>query len=147
VSKGAQGSGQGTPGLTLRHSDYGRVIFASNDRVLYMFGADHGTTSRCYGVCASAWPPLLSKGPVSAGAGLNAKLLGTTARRDGTLQVTYGGHPLYYYSGDTAGKVMCQAANMHGGFWYVVNADGSANKAKGRAMMMGHEKMKERSKM
>jgi hypothetical protein len=41
-----------------------------------------------------------------------------------------GGHPLYYYSGDAPGKIMCQAANMHGGFWYVVNADGSANKAK-----------------
>jgi predicted lipoprotein with Yx(FWY)xxD motif len=135
--------------LTLRSSEYGRVIFAANNRVLYLFGADHGTTSTCSGVCASAWPPLLSKGTTpSVGAGLKAKLLGTTRRTDGSLQVTYSGHPLYYYSGDTPGKVMCQAANMHGGFWYVVNADGSANKAKGHGtMMMGHEKMKEHKTM
>jgi predicted lipoprotein with Yx(FWY)xxD motif len=142
-------AGADTPsGLALRSSEYGKVIFASNNRVLYVFGADHGTTSKCYGVCASAWPPLLSKGATpSAGAGLNAKLLGTSRRSDGSIQVTYGGHPLYYYSGDPAGKIMCQAANMHGGFWYVVSADGSANKAKGHVMMMGHEKMKEHNAM
>jgi predicted lipoprotein with Yx(FWY)xxD motif len=124
------------------------VIFASNNRVLYVFGADHGTKSTCYGVCASAWPPLLSNGSTpSAGAGLSAKLLGTTRRSDGSIQVTYGGHPLYYYSGDPPGKIMCQAANMHGGFWYVVNANGSANEAKGHGMMMGHEKMTEHKAM
>jgi predicted lipoprotein with Yx(FWY)xxD motif len=138
------GQGQGPAGVILRSSEYGKVIFASNKRVLYLFGADHGTTSTCYGVCASAWPPLLSKGATpSVGAGLNAKLVGTTRRTNGSLQVTYAGHPLYYYSGDMPGKIMCQAANMHGGFWYVVNADGSANTAKGHGtMMMGHEKMK-----
>jgi predicted lipoprotein with Yx(FWY)xxD motif len=123
------------------------VIFASNNRVLYMFGADHGTSSTCYGVCASAWPPLLSKTTPSVGAGLNPALLGTTRRNDGSVQITYGGHPLYYYSGDSPGKIMCQAANMHGGFWYVVNADGSANKAKAHGMMMGHEPMKAHTKM
>jgi predicted lipoprotein with Yx(FWY)xxD motif len=141
--------GQGPPGLGLRSSEYGKVIFASNNRVLYLFGADHGRTSTCYGICASAWPPLLSKGTrPSVRGGLNARLLGTTRRRDGSLQVTYAGHPLYYYSGDTPGKIMCQGANMHGGFWYVVNANGSANKAKGHGMMtMGHEQMKEHKTM
>jgi predicted lipoprotein with Yx(FWY)xxD motif len=147
VSQAAQSGGEGAPGLTLRHSQYGQVIFAANRRVLYMFGADRGTASTCYGVCATAWPPLLTKGTPTASAGLNAKLLGASRRRDGSMQVTYGGHPLYYYSGDAPGKVMCQAANMHGGFWYVVNADGSANKVKGHGMMMGHEKMKEHGKM
>jgi predicted lipoprotein with Yx(FWY)xxD motif len=147
ASQTTQSGGEGAPGLTLRHSRYGQVIFAANRRVLYMFGADRGTTSTCYGVCATAWPPLLTKGTPTISAGLNAKLLGATRRRDGSMQVTYGGHPLYYYSGDALGKIMCQAANMHGGFWYVVNADGSANMAKGHGMMMGHEKMKEHSKM
>ena len=79
---------------------------------------------------------------------LSARRLGTTRRTDGSLQVTYAGHPLYYYSGDTPGKIMCQAANMHGGFWYVVNADGSANKAKGHGtMMMSHGMMTEHGKM
>jgi predicted lipoprotein with Yx(FWY)xxD motif len=147
VSPAAQGGSESAPGLTLRHSEYGQAIFDSNHRVVYVFGADHGAASTCYGVCASAWPPLLTKGTPSVSAGVNAKLLGTTKRRDGSMQVTYGGHPLYYYSGDKPGKVMCQAADMHGGFWYVVNADGSANKAKGHGMMMGHEKMKEHGKM
>jgi predicted lipoprotein with Yx(FWY)xxD motif len=140
-------SGGGARGLVLRSSEYGDVIFATNHRVLYTFAADRGATSVCYGVCASAWPPLLSRSAPSVGAGLNGKLLGTTRRNGGSIQVTYGGHPLYYYSGDAPGKIMCQAANMHGGFWYVVNADGSANKAKGHGMMMGHEKMKAHKKM
>jgi predicted lipoprotein with Yx(FWY)xxD motif len=126
------------PGLTLKHSEFGRVIFTSDRRVLYVFGADHGSTSSCYGECARAWPPLLTTSTATVGAGLNAGLLGTTRRTDGSTQVTYGGHPLYFYSGDEPGKIMCQAANMHGGFWYVVNADGSPNKTKGHAMMMGH---------
>jgi hypothetical protein len=74
-------------------------------------------------------------------------LLGTTRRKDGSIQVTSGGHPLYYYSADQPNKIMCQAANMHGGFWYVVNADGSANKTKchgsmmmSRGMMTEHER-------
>jgi predicted lipoprotein with Yx(FWY)xxD motif len=140
--------GEASPGLRLRSSAYGKVIFATNHRVLYQFGADHGPTSTCYGVCASAWPPLLSKGTPSVGSGLDAKLLGTTRRKDSSIQVTYGGHPLYYYSADQPNKIMCQAANMHGGFWYVVNADGSANMAKGhRTMMMGHEMMTQHGKM
>jgi predicted lipoprotein with Yx(FWY)xxD motif len=147
VTPVAQGGSEGAPGLSLRPSEYGKVIFDANRRPIYLFAADHGTTSTCYGVCASAWPPLLTKGTPGVGTGLNAKLLGTTTRKDGSTQVTYSGHPLYYYSGDTPGKITCQAQNMHGGFWYIVNADGSANKAKGPGMMMGHEKMKKRSKM
>src|SRR5438128_10249502 len=139
---------EAAPALALRRSQYGRVIFATNNRVVYMFGADHSTTSTCYGVCATAWPPLLAKGTPAAAAGLNAGLLGRTRRRDGSMQVTYGGHPPYYYSGDAPGTSMCLAANMHGGFWYVVNADGSANKAKGHGtMMMGQGKMKAHGKM
>src|SRR5947199_8020630 len=61
---------EAAPALALRRSQYGRVIFATNNRVVYMFGADHGTTSTCYGVCATAWPPLLAKGTPAAAAGL-----------------------------------------------------------------------------
>jgi Secreted repeat of unknown function len=69
--------------------------------------ADHGSTSSCYGACSSAhggWPPLLTRGAPRV-AGLNASLLGTTKRKDGSLQVTYAGHPLYYWSGDTAHSI------------------------------------------
>jgi predicted lipoprotein with Yx(FWY)xxD motif len=126
--------------LTVRSSEYGQVVSDANHRVLYLFGADHGPTSTCYGECARAWPPLLTNGAPSDGAGMNSHLLSTTRRNDGTLQVTYNGHPLYYYSGDTGEHIMCQHVKLHGGFWYVVNANGSANMAMGHGMMaMGHE--------
>jgi predicted lipoprotein with Yx(FWY)xxD motif len=135
VSPALQSAGAGAV-LTLRSSAYGQVISAANHRALYLFGADHTSASTCYGVCATAWPPLLTKGAPTGGAGVDSGLLGAARRKDGTLQVTYSGHPLYYYSGDTGTKIMCQAANMHGGFWYVVNGDGTANMAKGKGMKM-----------
>jgi predicted lipoprotein with Yx(FWY)xxD motif len=124
-------------GLILAASHYGKVIFDSNHRALYLFDADHSSTSTCYAACAKAWPPLLSTGAPTAGAGLTASLLGTTRRRDRSTQVTYAGHPLYYFAGDHGSGIACQDANSNGGFWYVVNADGSANKSHG-TMMMHH---------
>lgn len=113
---------------------YGNVLYDTDHFVLYTFSADHGSTSTCYGACEKAWPPMLTKGAPHV-AGLNARLLGTTKRRDGTLQVTYGGHPLYYWSGDKTGTIMCQHVNLHGGFWYVVNPNGTPNMAKGVGTM------------
>jgi predicted lipoprotein with Yx(FWY)xxD motif len=122
--------------LTVRSTEFGKAVFGPNGKVVYVFGADRGQTSRCYGVCAAAWPPVLTKGPPQAGSGVEAKLLGTTTRRNGSVQVTYNGHPLYYYSADKVGKVMCQHANMHGGVWLIMKPDGHPNMAKG-AMMHG----------
>jgi predicted lipoprotein with Yx(FWY)xxD motif len=125
-------------GLTVASSlHYGRVLYDQDHFVLYVFSADHGSTSTCYGACSSAhggWPPLLTKGAPHV-AGLNSSLLGTTRRRDGSLQVTYAGHPMYYWSGDTARTIMCQHVKLHGGFWYVVNPNGTPNKAKGIGTM------------
>ena len=130
---------QGEPGtaarLSVRSTEYGKVVFGPSGKVAYVFGADHGSTSRCYGVCATAWPPLLTTGAPLAGSGVQAKLLGSTKRKDGSLQVTYGGHPLYYYSADKIGQIMCQHANMHGGLWLVVNANGQPNMANGKMHM------------
>src|SRR4051812_10802876 len=75
--------------VSLRTTKVGKVIVAANGRTLYLFTADKGK-SACYGQCASYWPPLIAQKP-TAGAGLKASLLGTTKRRDGKLQVTYGG--------------------------------------------------------
>jgi predicted lipoprotein with Yx(FWY)xxD motif len=113
---------------------YGSVLYDSHHLVLYVFSADHGSTSTCYGACSKAWPPMLTKGPPRV-AGLNASLLGTTKRRNGSLQVTFGGHPLYYWSGDAVHTIMCQHVRLHGGFWYVVDPNGSANMAKGVGTM------------
>jgi predicted lipoprotein with Yx(FWY)xxD motif len=111
------------------------TLWGPDGKVVYLFGADHGSVSRCYGVCATAWPPLLTSGAPLAGPGVEAKLLGTTKRSDGSLQVTYSGHPLYYYSADMPGKIMCQHANMHGGLWLIVKPSGEPNMAKGMMMM------------
>jgi predicted lipoprotein with Yx(FWY)xxD motif len=121
--------------LILRNSEFGKVIFDSNGNVVYTFGRDKTTTSTCYGICAAAWPPLLTKGAPRVGPGLNANLLGTTKRKDGSLQVTYNHHPLYFYSADKHGKIMCQHAVMHGGIWLVLKANGTPNMTKGKMHM------------
>jgi predicted lipoprotein with Yx(FWY)xxD motif len=121
--------------LSVRSTEYGKALFGPSGKVVYVFGADRGSTSRCYGVCATAWPPLLTSAAPLAGSGVEAKLLGTTKRTNGTLQVTYNGHPLYYYSADKVGKVMCQHANMHGGLWLIIKPSGQPNMAKGKMHM------------
>jgi predicted lipoprotein with Yx(FWY)xxD motif len=120
--------------LVLRKSEFGKVIFDSNGNVVYMFGRDKTPTSTCYGLCAKAWPPVLTKGAPNVGPGLDARLLGTTKRKDGSLQVTYNHHPLYFYSADMHGKIMCQHAVMHGGIWLVLKANGKPSMAKGMHM-------------
>ena len=119
-----------TSTIALKSTAVGKVLVGANGRTLYLFTADKGAKSVCYGQCATYWPPLIAGKP-TAGAGLNASKLGTTKRKDGKLQVTYAGHPLYYWSGDTAHSISCQHVQLHGGFWYVVNPNGTANKAKG----------------
>jgi predicted lipoprotein with Yx(FWY)xxD motif len=133
------GSAEAAPGaaarLSVRSTEYGKALFGPSGKVLYVFGADRGSTSRCYGVCARAWPPLFTSARPLAGPGVEAKLLGTTKRRDGKLQVTYNGHALYYYEADKVGKVMCQHARMHGGLWLIIKPNGRPNTAKGRMHM------------
>jgi predicted lipoprotein with Yx(FWY)xxD motif len=125
----------GAARLSVRGSEYGKALFGPSGKVVYLFGADRGSVSRCYGVCAKAWPPLLTRAGPLAGPGVDAKLLGTTKRTNGSLQVTYNGHPLYYYYEDTRSKIMCQHANMHGGLWLIVKPNGQPNMAKGMMEM------------
>jgi hypothetical protein len=87
-----------------------------------------------WGVCEGV-APALTKGVPLAGRGVEAKLLATTKRKNGTLRVTYNGHPLYYYSADKVGKIMCQHANMHGGLWLVIKPNGQPNTAKSKMHM------------
>ena len=135
VAASAQAAAGAAARLSVRTSEYGKTLFGPSGKVVYVFSADRGSTSRCYGVCAKAWPPLLTTGAPLAGPGVVARLLGTTKRTDGTLQVTYNGHPVYYYSADPRGKIMCQHANMHGGLWLIVKPNGQANMAKGKMHM------------
>jgi predicted lipoprotein with Yx(FWY)xxD motif len=134
LAASALGSSSAATRLTVRSTEFGKAVFGPTGKVVYVFGADRGTTSRCYQVCAAAWPPVLTKAAPQAGSGVEAKLLGTTTRKDGSRQVTYNGHPLYYYSADKVGKVMCQHANMHGGLWLIIKPNGHPNMAKGTMM-------------
>ena len=98
--------------------------FLADDKgmTLYLFTKDSPNTTVCYEKCAVAWPPLLTTGDPVAGEGVDASLLGTIERTDGTIQVTYNGWPLYYYEKDKApGDVVGQDV---GGVWFVVSAAG-----------------------
>jgi len=94
---------------------------------VYLFLADSSTTSNCNSAsCVQYWPPVLTNGAPQAGAGLNASLLGTIRRSDGTTQVTYAGHPLYRFVSDkAAGDETGQGVNAFGAPWYVVSPSGA----------------------
>ncbi|MDQ2942800.1 MAG: hypothetical protein M3R21_03920 [Candidatus Dormibacteraeota bacterium] len=116
-------------GLDVADSRYGQVLVDGKGRILYLFAADTTTQSTCYDACATAWPPFLAdKGTtVDAMHAANASLTGTTTRKDGTLHVTYNGHPLYYFEGDkNPGEIKCQAVVNFGAAWYVVDPSGKA---------------------
>jgi predicted lipoprotein with Yx(FWY)xxD motif len=105
----------------------GQVLVDSKGLTVYLFLADKGTTSNCNSTsCVQYWPPVLTSGAPQAGTGVNASLLGTTTRTDGTTQVTYAGHPLYLFLSDMkAGDVSGQGVNAFGAPWYVVSPSGS----------------------
>ncbi len=107
-------------------SDYGRVIADGKGEAFYLFDKEGSKKPRCYGACASVWPPVLTKGKPAAGSGAEQSLLGTTKRANGKLQVTYAGHPLYYYVDDSPGTILCHDVAEFGGLWLVVKPDGQA---------------------
>ena len=107
------------PTVAVRQSQYGRILFDGRGYVLYAFTHDARGRSRCSGACAKAWPPFVVRARPTGG------LLGATRRRDGSLQVTYAGRPLYYYVGDRKpGQILCQNVREFGGLWLVVRPDG-----------------------
>jgi predicted lipoprotein with Yx(FWY)xxD motif len=113
--------------LNARSSKYGRVLFDTSGRVLYLFAKDRGRSTTCYGPCAQAWPPFTVTSPPKAAAGVRSALVGVIHRRDGRVQVTYAGHPLYYFTGDTSpGQITCQNVSKFGGLWLVVTPGGKA---------------------
>jgi predicted lipoprotein with Yx(FWY)xxD motif len=107
---------------------YGPALVDRRGFALYIFTHDRSAASTCFGACAAAWPPYeITKRPLAAGTGAHGALLGTTPRADGRLQVTYAGHPLYFYVGDARpGEVLCQGVEQFGGTWYVEAPGGNA---------------------
>jgi predicted lipoprotein with Yx(FWY)xxD motif len=111
--------------VSIAKSPLGRILVDSRGITLYDFPPDKGTSSVCYGACAALWPPLLTNGKPVAGPGVRASLLGTTKRNDGKLEVTYNGHPLYYWVGDhKPGQTSGQGLNQFGGPWWVLSPAG-----------------------
>jgi predicted lipoprotein with Yx(FWY)xxD motif len=105
--------------------DLGAIIVNTEGLTLYDFHKDKGGTSACYGACAGAWPPLLTEGEPKAEAGAMASRLGTTKRKDGSVQVTYNGWPLYTYAGDKApGEANGNDIDQFGAEWYALMPNG-----------------------
>jgi predicted lipoprotein with Yx(FWY)xxD motif len=122
--------------VAIAKTGLGSVLVDSRGRTLYQFGADSGTTSTCSGACAANWPPLVASGTPTVGGGAKASLVGTTTRSDGKTQVTYNGHPVYLFVGDSkAGDTNGQGLTAFGGTWSALTSAG--NKASGSASSSG----------
>jgi predicted lipoprotein with Yx(FWY)xxD motif len=119
--------GAGAATVSTASGKLGTFLVDAQGATLYLWEKDTGSTSACTGACAAGWPPLLTKGAPKASGSAVSSRLGTTKRSDGTTQVTYGGHPLYTFAGDTAaGQTTGQDSNAFGASWYVVAPSGKA---------------------
>ena len=115
-------------------SKLGTILVDGTGRSLYLWHGDTGMRSNCSGACAGAWPPLITQGAPKAGHGVAAGKLGTTRRSDGSLQVTYAGHPLYTYIGDSGpGQTSGQGSDAFGAAWDVVPVSGATADAAGQS--------------
>jgi predicted lipoprotein with Yx(FWY)xxD motif len=124
-----QGSGGGgTAAVVSTHSSpAGTYLTDAKGKTLYLWKADTGSSSNCSGPCAQVWAPLTTSGTPQASGGAQQSMLGTTSRSDGSTQVTYANHPLYYYTEDEkAGQMEGQGSNEFGNKWYIVGPSGSA---------------------
>lgn len=110
-----------------KHSHDGTILAAGPKRLtVYLFEGDHGTSSSCTGACAQVWPPVTTAAAASAAGGAIAADLGTTTRADGTKQVTYKGHPLYFFAKDKDdGDAYGQGVHGFGADWYVLKPSGA----------------------
>lgn len=120
-------SAGGAETIATNSGSMGSYLTGDAGRSVYLWEGDHGMTSSCSNACASVWPPVTTTGAPQAGSGVTAGDLGTIKRSDGTMQVTYKGHPLYYYASDTAkGQTNGEAVNGFGAEWYLVKPSGTA---------------------
>ncbi|GAB3232870.1 hypothetical protein GCM10027447_28920 [Glycomyces halotolerans] len=122
----AGGAGSTVDELGLAETDLGEVVVDGEEMTVYLFTEDAGGTPTCYEQCAENWPPLLAEddGEVEVGDGLDESLVGRVEREDGSMQVTYNEHPLYFWVDDAApGDINGQGVNN---VWYVLDAEGNA---------------------
>jgi predicted lipoprotein with Yx(FWY)xxD motif len=126
-AKAAPTPASGGARISAANHGLGTMLVDAQGRTLYLWKADTGMSSACDGACAQGWPPVTTSGAPKAGGGVKASLLGTTKRSDGSTQVTYSGHPLYRFAGDTAaGETSGQNNDGFGAPWFVVAPGGTA---------------------
>jgi predicted lipoprotein with Yx(FWY)xxD motif len=126
---GAIPSSNGGPAtVKMTSTSHGRVLVDEQGHTLYLFDKDEGGESYCNGACAAVWPPLETSSVPHAVSGVDNAALGTIKRDDGDMQVTYHGHPLYYYAADasTRGSTKGEEIDQFGAEWYLVNAQGKS---------------------
>ena len=127
---GAAGASNGSTAASVvstKTSSLGTFLVDGQGRTLYLWDADHGPRSTCTAACAQAWPPLTTTGAPKASGAVRSSLLGTATRADGSREVTYAGHPLYTYAGDTRpGQVTGEGSNSFGAPWWTVTTAGRA---------------------
>ena len=115
--------------MTLRHTRLGNILATSSGFTLYEFTRDRGPHNSCVSIreCSGTWPPYTTNGRPTAGPGVRASLLSSIRIAGGKTQVTYAGHPLYLYSGDSGpGETSYVGESMFGGRWYALNGSGGA---------------------
>jgi predicted lipoprotein with Yx(FWY)xxD motif len=112
--------------ITTQAGSAGAFLTAGSGRAVYLWAKDGMNMSTCSGACAAAWPPVPATGKLTATGGAKASDLGTITRSDGTKQVTYDGHPLYYFAGDSAaGQTNGQGSDNFGAKWWLVASSGA----------------------
>ena len=130
ASSEAKGGGEAAAGgdgvvAVAKSPELGTILVDSKGFTVYDFHKDKGTTSACYGACAGVWPPLTTSGAPQAMSGAEKSKLGTTKRSDGTMQVTYAGHPLYTYVADKKpGEATGNDFSSYGAQWYALKPSG-----------------------
>jgi predicted lipoprotein with Yx(FWY)xxD motif len=113
--------------VSAKHDKLGSILAAGPKKLtVYLFEADKGSASSCSGTCAQVWPPVTTAASATAAGSASSAALGTITRADGTKQVTYKGHPLYYYAKDKdSGDAYGQGVKSFGAPWYVLSPSGS----------------------
>jgi predicted lipoprotein with Yx(FWY)xxD motif len=127
IAAGCGGAIPGSDGGPATLKLDGKYLVDARGQSVYLFDKDEAGESYCTGACAAVWPPLETSATPRAGAGIESGALGTIKRDDGDMQVTYHGHPLYYYAADasTPGKTKGEAIEQFGDEWYLVGASGN----------------------
>ena len=124
---GSQPAGSHASGTVIAaHSGSGGAFLTDSGRSVYLWAADSMNMSDCSGACAGAWPPVMATGKVTGANGVKPSDLGTIARAGGGKQVTYNGHPLYFFAGDSGpGQTNGQGSDSFGAKWWLVAPSGA----------------------